>query len=265
MLTGEWEPAASGFARHLAASNASTGTVRLRLYWLGRLALLAPRPWIVTTDDLTTFLARPSWSAETRKSARATVTTFYAWAASAGHIGQDPAARLPRITVPRGRPRPAPELVVQNALGRADERATLMVQLAYLQGLRRGEVARLHSDDLVDDSLRIRGKGGVIRVLPLHPEVARRLHAIAPGWVFPGPHGHLSPDAVGRILSRHLGPGWSGHTLRHAAASRWYRNTRDIVAVRDLLGHASVATTQIYTATPDGALRAAVLTGGTAA
>ena len=80
--------------------------------------------------------------------------------------------------------------------------------------------------------------------------------------MFPGRvDGHLSPQWVGKVLAGALGAGWSAHTLRHAAASAWYRADRDLLAVRDLLGHASVATTQIYTATPDGALRAAVAAG----
>ena len=67
-----------------------------------------------------------------------------------------------------------------------------------------------------------------------------------------GPSGH-----VGKIVSRLLPDGWTTHTLRHRFASAAYRADRDIRAVQDLLGHADVRTTQIYTAIPDHARRRA--------
>ncbi len=69
--------------------------------------------------------------------------------------------------------------------------------------------------------------------------------------------GHLSPAHVGKLVSAALGPNRSTHTLRHRFASRAYAADRDILAVQELLGHACVATTQIYTLVLDGALRAA--------
>jgi site-specific recombinase XerD len=71
----------------------------------------------------------------------------------------------------------------------------------------------------------------------------------AGGYVFPGQiDGHLSPDAVGRLVSRLMPRRWSMHKLRHRYATRGFNGTHNLLAVRDALGHASVATTQIYTA-----------------
>jgi integrase len=55
-----------------------------------------------------------------------------------------------------------------------------------------------------------------------------------------------------------LGAGWSGHSCRHAFASKAYAGTRDLRAVQTLLGHSKPETTARYTAVPDGALAAAV-------
>ncbi|WP_022899139.1 tyrosine-type recombinase/integrase, partial [Humibacter albus] len=78
--------------------------------------------------------------------------------------------------------------------------------------------------------------------------------------LFPGRvDGHLSAAYVSKLISRALPEGVTAHPLRHRFASRAYAAERDIRAVQELLGHASVATTQIYTAVPDAALRRAAL------
>jgi integrase len=108
-------------------------------------------------------------------------------------------------------------------------------------------------------TLRVRGKGEEVRDIPLPAELGDRLSGLPAGWVFPnGRGGHLTAGHVGKLVSRALPGGWTAHSLRHRFATRAYTAERDILAVRDLLGHANVRTTQIYTAVPDGARRAAV-------
>jgi integrase len=249
----------------LTAAGASRYTIRLRLCYLRHLAQQHPdtSPWELTVDDLAAFLARDDWAPETRRSARASVCGFYRWAVNTGRVERSPASMLPTIRVPRPVPRPAPDAVLFHALAVAGPRERLMIYLAAYAGLRRGEIAALHTGDIVQDmcgdSLRIHGKGGRVRLVPLHPLLHAELLMLEPGWVFPGKvDGHLAPHRVGVILSGLLGPGWTGHTLRHRFASRCYAAERDIRAVQELLGHSKVDTTQRYTAVPDGALRAAV-------
>ncbi len=69
---------------------------------------------------------------------------------------------------------------------------------------------------------------------------------------------HMHVDAVGKAMRRALGFASSAHALRHRFATRAYAGTHDLLAVQRLLGHASPATTQIYVAVSDDALRAAV-------
>ncbi|MCF8605174.1 tyrosine-type recombinase/integrase [Gordonia sp. HY442] len=138
-----------------------------------------------------------------------------------------------------------------------------MVSLAAFAGLRRGEIATTRGDQLADDYdgpvLRVLGKGGRTRLVPLDAGIAAQIAARGQGWTFPGQiDGHLSPAHVGKIVSRLMPGDWTAHTLRHRFASAAYSDARDIRAVQELLGHASVRTTQIYTAVPDGARRAAV-------
>lgn len=89
---------------------------------------------------------------------------------------------------------------------------------------------------------------------------AGQLAAAPPGWLFPnGLGGHLTPGHVGRLASAALPDGWTLHTCRHRAGTDWYSVARDIRAVQELLGHASVATTQLYTQIQDDALITAVM------
>ena len=64
-----------------------------------------------------------------------------------------------------------------------------MLQLGRFAGLRRGEIARVQTDDVLDDVLRVVGKGGRVRLVPLHPVLAGQLARRAPGWPFPAPDG----------------------------------------------------------------------------
>lgn len=139
-----------------------------------------------------------------------------------------------------------------------------MLRLAAEAGLRRAEIARIHSRDLVDDllgwSLVVHGKGGRERVVPLPVPLALELRGYGPGYVFPGAdRGHLSARWVGKLVSRALPRPWTTHTLRHRFATRAYQLERDLLAVQTLLGHASPVTTQRYVAQDEARLRATVL------
>ncbi len=247
-MPGGWIDAIRDYTLWLAASGATIGTIRLRQHYLTQLAARIPNgPWAATADDLVALLATPHWSPETRKSARSSIRGFYTWAVEAGRVPYDPSRKLPSVRVPPGQPRPAPLNVVAAALATADRRGQLMILLAVRAGLRRAEIARVHTRDLAPDlvgwSLRVVGKGGRVRVVPLHPHL-EQLIVLPAGWVFPGgDDGHLSPDRVGRLLAAMLGPGWTGHCLRHAFASNAYAVERDLEAVRVLLGHSKPETT----------------------
>lgn len=129
-----------------------------------------------------------------------------------------------------------------------------MARLACEVGLRRAEVATAHSDGLVRDhngwAIIVTGKGGKQRVVPLTNDLAAELRRYCKGgFIFPGQiDGHLSPDCVGRLISRLMPPGWTMHKLRHRFATTGYNGTKDLRAVQEALGHSSIATTQLYTA-----------------
>ena len=235
------------------------GTLRLRRHYLALLAHQHPHPAAVTEDDLVRFVTRPGWAPATRHSARATVQGFYRWAVRTGRMQRDPSAELPAVEIPVRMPRPVPEEIYDAVLATADDRLRLMLLLAGRMGLRRAEIAVVHTRDVVNGLLIVTGKGRKERYVPISPAVAAELALVPPGWVFPGQvDGHVSPDWVGRLLSRALGAGWSGHGLRKRFATR-ANQSGDWFALMRVLGHSRVTTTQAYVGSAPEDLRAVVM------
>jgi integrase len=265
--SGEWERTIHAYMRWLGASKQPPTTQKLRSYHLRRFAVETGLcPGDVREDDLLEWLQRPGWSKATARSYRTTFRSFFRWAVRAELIDHDPSADLPVISVAPGVPRPAPEEAVEHGITKArDDRTRLMVRLAAEAGLRCREIALVKVEDVGRDVdgyyLRVHGKGDKERVVPLSDVLAGRILEHRHGYVFPGQiDGHLSAAYVSKLVSRALPEGVTAHPLRHRFASVAYVGTDgDIRAVQELLGHASVATTQIYTKVPDGAKRRGVL------
>ncbi len=256
----------NSWSEWMRAAGRPETTIGLRTYHVRRvMAEVGASPWSLTTDELVSYLASKGWAAETRRSYRASLRGFYAWAQASGRRGDSPADLIPPIKLPRSVPRPVPEGYFDQALAAAGEREWLMLQLAGVCGLRRGEIAQVRCEDLEEDltgwSLRVKGKGGHVRMVPLPDVLATRIRAAGPGWLFPSPKGSgpLTAAHVGVLVSRLLPEGWTCHTLRHRCATKAYASNRDLRAVQELLGHAKPETTAIYTQVPSGAVRAAVM------
>lgn len=253
----------------------SPATVELRHYQLRFVAReIGGHPNCVTEDDLATFFAcYEEWGPETRKSYRAAVRAFFDWAWKFGRVSVNPAADLPPVRTIKPTPRPADDAAWHEALAAADLRLTLILRLAGEAGLRRAEVSRVHTRDLIEGvagaQLLVHGKGNKKRVVPISAGLADLIRlgaaghtpgASMTGWLFPdGFGGHLSPAYVGTMVSAVLPEGMGMHTLRHRFATRAYRGSKNIRAVQTLLGHSNVNTTQMYTQVDDDEVRAAMM------
>lgn len=265
-LTTEcWKHDLDAWLSWLKASGKPRTTLTVRHVQLRKLAHAFPTspPWSLSADQLAGWMAGHEWKPETLSSYRTALRTFWAWGITTGRTERNEAALLPAVRVPAGRPRPAPEDVVRQGRLTTDRRLSLMVQLGAEAGLRCTEIARLHSAHVLQDaggwSLEVRGKGDVIRVVPLTVRLASEIRSRPDGLIFPSRNGgHLTAAYVSELLSKHLGGTWTGHTLRHRFATVAYSAERDLRAVQELLGHADPQTTARYAAVPDGAKRAAV-------
>jgi integrase/recombinase XerC len=237
----------------------------------------------VTYPELRRFLAQQTTLGYARASiARrvASIHTFYRWAAAGGQVAKDPAALLGRPKVVSRLPtvlraREAADLVESPApLADAGprERAVALrdraiLEMLYGSGLRVSEVAGLTSDrvDLDRGRVLVMGKGAKERQVPLSDfaVVAVRAylrdgrHELAPSapspmMFFNRKKKPIGPRDIRAMVEQYGGRSLSGrrvtpHTLRHSFATHLLEGGADIRVVQELLGHASVATTQRYT------------------
>lgn len=255
-----WADAASAWATTLQAAGRSPRTIRLYLCHLRKIERITPAgPAHVTIADLRHVLATGGWAPETRKSVRSALVGFFNWAHAEGLTDTNPAARLDRVSVPAGVPRPTPEEIVARAIETSAPRVRAMIMLGAYAGLRCIEIAPVHSRDWDGDGLYVTGKGGRQRYVPVVREDLRAVLHQADGYLFPGRiEGHLSAGYVGKLIGWALPEGWTAHTLRHRCATRMFAGTHDLLAVGAVLGHARPETTKRYVRLPDDFLREAV-------
>ena len=151
----------------------------------------------------------------------------------------------------------------------------MLLELLYATGMRVSELVGLKRAAVLRDAsyLTIVGKGGRERIVPVNDRardaVRTWLETLPPGpWLFPagGAEGHLSRQVFARDLKALAGRAGIGaarvtpHVLRHAFASHLLAGGADLRVVQTLLGHADIATTQIYTHVLDDKLRTLVET-----
>jgi integrase/recombinase XerD len=206
-------------------------------------------------------------SPATRRLYRSTLVCLCRWALEEGMLREDPSAHLPKVREPGRVPRARPASDVARVLGVAtNARDRLVVLLMVQMGLRCCEVARaeLADYDPAAATLLVRGKGGEERVLPVPSPAIDAIDAYRDQiGRFAGPlvctlhsgRWALSSAAVARIVTKLLyasrvktapGDGITAHALRHTAASDVLDRCGNVRIVQGMLGHASLATTQIY-------------------
>jgi integrase/recombinase XerD len=232
--------------------------------------------------------AEPPMAASSLARLQSSVRGLHRFLAREGIEADDPAGRLKPPKQPQRLPKaltidqverlleasgPAPDAAQPGELTELRDRALL--EMLYATGARVSEIVQLDVDDLAHgDVLRVRGKGSKERIVPIgsyaraavdayltrvRPELARRGRGTP--RLFLGARGApLSRQSAWAVIrdaaSRaDLGVTVSPHTLRHSFATHLLQGGADVRVVQELLGHASVATTQIYTHVTVDALR----------
>lgn len=283
------------FARHLSAErNRSEHTVRAYRGDLehlsraldragpgdlGEVRVTHLRAWL---GDQAEAGAAPATLARRSAAARA----FFRWAVRAGHLASDPALRLASPRRPGRLPGVLKRAEAARALDlaavRADDadpvhrRDHAVLELLYASGLRVGELTGLDVDDvdLGTRTVRVLGKGGKERAVPFGGPAAAAVEdwlAARPALVtgdsgaalFLGRRGRRVDQRQVRTLVHevlaHLQdvPDLGPHGLRHSFATHLLEGGADLRTVQEMLGHASLATTQVYTHVSAERLRAA--------
>ena len=223
--------------------------------------------WVdgVTFRDVERWLRTRPVSRPTQRTFLVALRAWYRWALREGLTAHDPThlANGPRLD--RRLPRPAREVDISTVLAGVKPQMAAMIAVMSCAGLRCCEVARLRWEDVDFDngSIYVFGKGSKERRLWPGPEVMALLAELdgTTGPVFPGRFGgQRSPELVSRLVSRafrRCGSTATAHQLRHRCATQVLEATDNLMVVRDLLGHASVATTQAYAALVPAKVQAA--------
>jgi integrase/recombinase XerD len=208
---------------------------------------------------------------------RAAVRQFYRFVLGEGWRDDDPSRR---VDAPR-KGRPLPKVLGREEMdriiaaaaardGAQGLRLACMIELAYASGLRISELTALPLAVLARDPsyLIVKGKGGKERLAPLNEAARAAVRAYlearkaflpkadkANPWLFPsrGKTGRLTPRRFAQLLDEAAADAGidpvrvSPHVLRHAFATHLLEGGADLRVVQKLLGHADIATTQIYT------------------
>jgi tyrosine recombinase XerC len=287
-ISPAWEAALVRFRRELQTKGSSRHTLKAYGADLAELAEWASErgrePGTLAYRDLRSYAAALSERGLARASVArklAAVRSLHDHLVRAGDAAENPAELLPspkRATrLPRvlGPDEVAALLDRVPASGPLEVRDRAMLELAYACGLRAEEIVNLDLDapEFDSESLRVTGKGSKTRIVPMGEPAQRALErylesarpALAANRteraLFLSRRGRrLSPSDIRRRLERwvreaavagHVSP----HTLRHSFATHLLEGGADLRSIQELLGHASVSTTQVYTRVEPGRLR----------
>jgi len=232
----------------------------------------------VTGTDLEAYLneLRDTRAASSVARALSSLRGWWGFLIEEGQLSSDPSAYVTPSRRGRTLPKPLPEEIVAHLLDGlpsetpVDLRDRALLELLYGTGARVSEVVGLEIQDLDFDEelIRVTGKGSKQRLVPMGRTLKSALREyLGPGGrsEFPRPraHAHVFVNVRGGILSRQgidlvisaraLTAGISrstvsAHVFRHSCATHMLAHGADIRVVQELLGHASISTTQIYTA-----------------
>ncbi len=231
----------------------------------------------VTRTTFRRFLAFLSTRRYARRSISrkaSVVRSFFADAARRGLVQANPAEGVATPTRDRSLPRAVPArslgALLDDVSGDDPEslRDRAIIELLYGSGLRVSELAGLRTSDVRDGRfLRVHGKGGKERSVPVGGAAKRSLDgylargrpalagSAAGSSLFVGMRGGpLDARGIRRVVRSRLGT--FPHALRHSFATHMLEHGADLRAVQELLGHADLATTQIYTSVTREHLRA---------
>ena len=279
-LSETWREALALFDRDLSARSAAEATRKAYSNDVGQLAAWADSlgrdPASLGHRDLRRFAAVLSERGISKAGVArklAAIRAFYGALVRAGGVASNPADLVASPKQDRKLPRVLSREEMQTLLDRIPTKTPLemrdraMLELAYSCGLRAEEVVNLNTDspDFDGERLRIEGKGGKTRLVPMgepaQAALTRYLERGRRALVGAGTEDallvsksgrRLHPSDVRRRLERWVREaaitgGVSPHALRHSFATHLLEGGADLRSIQELLGHASLSTTQVYT------------------
>lgn len=209
------------------------------------------------------FLAKLRTDHKTVSVARklSAIKSFLRWCTKEGHLLSSPADLIEHPKLPQSLPK---SVSVDEAFALCEPpdqvRNRAIIELLYASGLRVSELVALNIEhiDLNSKLVRVMGKGQKERLVPFHDTCAAALKILIAGQsskmpLFMGTQGgRIHVRVVRRLIAEYgksLGIGGSmfPHRLRHSFATHLLENGADLKSIQEMLGHASISTTQRYT------------------
>jgi site-specific recombinase XerD len=250
----------AGWLRYLVRRGFAVNTRQHRVGLVRRWFAYIGDDWRdATFRDVEAFAADLGVSASSQRAHLSHLRAFYRWARREGIADHNPVDLVDLPRVGTRLPRPAPDDAIAHVLAVSEAPLAAMVGVMATAGLRCCEIAALRwrDVDLGRGEAIVLGKGDRERVCYLTRDAVVLLAALddTDGHVWRSPHriGNppYSPHRVSQMVARaftECGYPYTAHQLRHRAGTVALAAAEgDLLAVRDMLGHASVATTQIYT------------------
>lgn len=243
-------PIVSSLVAYMWQVGYAPGTIEQRQR---RLEALPVPPEIATRDDVLASLpvkAKPS----TKRVYVSALAAAYRDLITLGLVDHNPALGVRIQGFHRGVPRPLPPSLVAQLLAEPRSKEQAWTMLGLYSGFRASDTAALYREDLVETefgwALSVTGKGGVEALVPAHDKVVDMIRSW-PGLAR-GPLWRTTASSVSTLWAAWVfgltGDKYRYHQCRHTFATRVYESTgRDLMVTRDLMRHASVATTQVYT------------------
>lgn len=253
-------PGMTDFVLWLRANGCSENTIEDRLNHLADFTRTNPSFPHVSPMHVTAWLGREGYAPWSRATYYGHLRSYFTFALEMEVLAVDPMGRMRRPKPPRGVPRPLTTTEADRALSTArNANLHAWLTLGLYAGLRAHEIAKLRGEDVDADNIFVLGKGGVSAQIPTHPliweEACRRPKA---GWWFPSSRtstGYVTSLGVSTMISRHFVANsieGSLHRCRHTYATELLRAGANIRVVQTLMRHASLSSTQIYTAVDEG-------------
>ena len=219
-------------------------------------------------------LQEKKYAATTRARKLAAARSFFKFMTAENIIKEDPTHNLESLNVGRSLPKPISITQVRALLEQPTKLSTpeakrdeAMLQLLYASGMRVSELMSLNMEDvnIIDGDVRVFGKGRKERIIPIHKQAATVVeqyvrdarphlaHNKDEKAMFLNRRGErLTRQGFWQILKQYakqagLTAAVTPHTLRHSFATHMLSGGADLRAVQELLGHANISTTQVYT------------------
>jgi integrase/recombinase XerC len=203
----------------------------------------------------------------------ASLKALYKFALKRGFVPSLPTQKVRALKVPKKLPQFVQEKNMEDLLnnfelaeGFEETRAALILEFLYGTGIRLSELLQLQEADInfFQNTIKVKGKGNKERIIPLHQQLVKRINQYInlkkehfsdneeAALVVTSKGDKAYPVMINRIVKKYLGAfstieKRSPHVLRHSFATHLLNKGADLNAVKDLLGHSSLAATQVYT------------------